>query len=45
MKIVQPERRIDAGVKRYYPARYQAVYDGLSLLILVVLFLLVAFWP
>jgi CO/xanthine dehydrogenase Mo-binding subunit len=43
-RLVQPDR-IDCGGKRYYPARYQAVYDGLSLLILGVLFLLVAFWP
>ena len=40
----QPDR-IEMGTRRYYPARYEAVYDGLSLVVLVALFLLVAFWP
>jgi hypothetical protein len=43
-KPKQPDR-IEMGTRRYYPARYEAVYDGLSLVVLVVLFLLVAFWP
>ena len=43
-RLLLPDR-IEMGTRRYYPARYEVVYDGLSLVVLVVIGLLVVFWP